>query len=88
MPRDAGAGRVPSRRGRGPVWDGGAGGRLFGACMGVSSGGGRKGDPVRSLPGDKGCEPTPLSVLMFSMSEGASPKGPEPEDTPNARVAE
>ncbi|GGS58148.1 hypothetical protein GCM10010206_20010 [Streptomyces cinerochromogenes] len=38
--------------------------------------------------GGKGCESTPNDVLMFSMSEGASLKGPETEDTPNARVAE
>jgi hypothetical protein len=37
---------------------------------------------------DKGCEPAPSSVLIFCMSEGASPKGDKPEDTPNARVAE
>ena len=36
----------------------------------------------------KGCESTPDSVLMFCVSEGAGPKGTEPEDTPNARVAE
>ncbi|GAA1038022.1 hypothetical protein GCM10009566_15130 [Streptomyces murinus] len=36
----------------------------------------------------KGCEPTPYDVLMFCMSEGASPKRQKPEDTPNARVAE
>ncbi|BBC94814.1 hypothetical protein SRO_3638 [Streptomyces rochei] len=41
-----------------------------------------------SGPLGKGCEPTPYDVLMFCMSEGASPKGQKPEDTPNARVAE
>lgn len=42
----------------------------------------------RSSDVDKGCEATPSSVLIFCMSEGASPKGDKPEDTPNARVAE
>lgn len=44
--------------------------------------------PGERLPPDKGCEPTPARVLMFWVSEGASPKGKQPEDTPNARVAE
>lgn len=43
---------------------------------------------ARRLPGDKGCEPTLVAVLMFWVSEGAEPKGQMPEDTPNARVAE
>ena len=40
------------------------------------------------VPRHKGSEPGPASVLMFCVSDGADPMGSEPEDTPNARVAE
>ena len=46
-----------------------------------------KGSQVTSAP-QNGCERTLLTVLMFCMSEGAGPRSHEPEDTPNARVAE
>ena len=52
---------------------------------GVRGGGDRE---VR-VPAGNGCESTLRSVLIFCMSEGAAArKGAEPEDTPNARVAE
>ncbi|CAK7287351.1 hypothetical protein SGPA1_50317 [Streptomyces misionensis JCM 4497] len=82
--------------GWGDGWEDGRGGGHPAAVARVVAGRGRRRGP-RPAPGcearlipveKKGCEPTPYDVLMFCMSEGASPKGPEPEDTPNARVAE
>ncbi|GHD39025.1 hypothetical protein GCM10010335_38540 [Streptomyces galbus] len=64
--------------------------RREGLVGGAGSGAGRAaGRRSRGRAGgENGCESTPSSVLMFCVSEGAGPKGTEPEDTPNARVAE
>ncbi|GAA2499586.1 hypothetical protein GCM10023100_38430 [Actinocorallia cavernae] len=86
--RRGGAGWDVGSVGGGGVWR--APGRRHPARRGEPGSIGAGGRPWTGWSGalGKGCEPTPYDVLMFCMSEGASPKGQKPEDTPNARVAE